>query len=61
MATGLERVSKLVNRGGTTLPIKEFPRPPDALLKFGPPEFRSAMLQWFKEIDEWRKTLPIGR
>lgn len=46
---------------GTVVPIKEFPRPPEALLKFGPPEFRAAMLQWFKEIDEWRKTLPIAR
>ncbi len=60
MATGLERVAKLVNQGGTVTPIKEFPKMPEALLKFGPPEFRAAMLQWSKEIDEWRKTLPLG-
>ncbi len=32
---------------------------PEALLKFGPPEFRAAMLQWGKEIDEWRKSLVV--
>jgi hypothetical protein len=55
---GLQRLQKLAGNG-TTPPIKEFPKMPEALLKFGPPEFRAAMLQWGKEIDEWRKSLVV--
>lgn len=58
--TGLQRIEKMVSTTGVSaVPIKEFPMPPEAMLKFGPPEFRAAIMQWAKEIDEWRKTLPV--
>jgi hypothetical protein len=56
--TGVERLKKLAGGGSSVVnPTKEFPRPPKALLEFGPPEVRKAWEEWLRSIDEWRKTL----
>lgn len=57
MATGLEKLAQLASGIGAPRPIREFPKPPKALVEFGPPEFRKAFWEWWKQIDEWRKNL----
>lgn len=62
MPTGIEKLKKLAGGVGKlrpVRPIKEFPKPPKDLTEFGPPEFRAGFAKYWKEIDEWRKALPL--